>query len=559
MREQNAGAVRTVRHFRQIMVWPLQLMPIRAGAQIQDHWEVLQRGGPENPWREVQDEFANPAEFQERHYNEFVAFLPYVQRMLYGEGKGSGSAGESPIRVFRRTDVAALRVTLPGDETQPVTLDVAHVDLYFFYDMDVVILAAEVSANDLPFERAHEILYRLGRSYPTFWTAEGLGGHCCSRVEWLDARGQVLAASDYERRDKYLSSVCRHLAPCISSHWAFVLRPLVLHHSDEPGPGRYRLVEYHRMPVCAFLTLDDPGVLTRADFMRLALVSPPGPSDVPPMAERQAWDFEQRYCFDRFWEARNPALSRTRALCSGEAFVMVGSADERAYPSGGPPLRELFRHQYFLVFLIAHLQKAALLMLSDRLLHALNRLVVGDADSVRIFKRDIRQLKEIFLRFTHRYWHNDLSDQLLPKALYRMCHDHLGTEKLFHEVGDETEEMNAYLDSDSIRRQANMVIRLTVVTIFGLIGTVATGFLGMNLLAHADEPALARIAIFLVVFVPTIALTFYTIMKSKRLADFLDALSDERLTLRHKAQALLTVWKGPRASDEELKPDSQPP
>lgn len=51
--------------------------------------------------------------------------------------------------------------------------------------------------------------------------------------------------------------------------------------------------------------------------------------------------------------------------------------------------------------------------------------------------------------------------------------------------------MNNYLDSDSTRRQTNTVLRLTVVTILGLIGTVATGFLGMNLIAAADEP-LAR-------------------------------------------------------------------
>jgi tetratricopeptide (TPR) repeat protein len=30
-----------VRHFRQIVVWPLQLMPLRPGQQVQRHWEAL--------------------------------------------------------------------------------------------------------------------------------------------------------------------------------------------------------------------------------------------------------------------------------------------------------------------------------------------------------------------------------------------------------------------------------------------------------------------------------------------------------------------------------------
>jgi hypothetical protein len=68
-----------VGHFRQILLWPLQLMPLAAG-------------------------------FQERHYNEFVTFLPYVQQFLYGEGRcaqhsGAADAGP-PMRVFRRRDIA---------------------------------------------------------------------------------------------------------------------------------------------------------------------------------------------------------------------------------------------------------------------------------------------------------------------------------------------------------------------------------------------------------------------------------------------------------------------
>src|SRR5215203_6597197 len=130
-----------VRHFRQILLWPLQLMPISEDAPIQKHWERLQTLDADNPWKELQDEFTgdDPGQFQERHYSEFVTFLPYVQRFLYGEGKGSDADvhQESCIRVFRREDVAKMRVTFPGAGAVPVTLTVAHADLYFFYDIDV--------------------------------------------------------------------------------------------------------------------------------------------------------------------------------------------------------------------------------------------------------------------------------------------------------------------------------------------------------------------------------------------------------------------------------------
>jgi cell division protein FtsW (lipid II flippase) len=106
--------------------------------------------------------------------------------------------------------------------------------------------------------------------------------------------------------------------------------------------------------------------------------------------------------------------------------------------------------------------------------------------------------------------------------------------------------MNQYLDADSLRRQANTVVRLTVVTIFGLIGTITTGFLGMNLLAEADAPLERKLWTFLLVLVLTVALTVYTMTKSKRLSDFLDVLSDERASAWHKCKALALVWSKDR-------------
>ena len=47
---------KTVRHFRQILIWPLQLQPIRKG-QIQEPWELLMQPAPDNPWTPSRDRF----------------------------------------------------------------------------------------------------------------------------------------------------------------------------------------------------------------------------------------------------------------------------------------------------------------------------------------------------------------------------------------------------------------------------------------------------------------------------------------------------------------------
>jgi hypothetical protein len=289
--------------------------------------------------------------------------------------------------------------------------------------------------------------------------------------------------------------------------------------------------------------------LTRPDFVRLGLVAAPGDEGSLPCPEPHAREFEQRHCYDRYWHAQGAAVSGTRFIASGDAFFMVGAADEPFFVDTRMGLVEQFRRQYLLLFLIPHLQKAALLMLSDRLAETLNRLEIGDADSVRRFKRDIRLIKEVFLRFSHRYWFHDMSDQQPAKVVYCMARDFLGSQTLFDEVREEIADMSDYLDSDSLRRQANTVVRLTVVTIFGLIGTVVTGFLGMNLMALAEASLPLKVFYFALVLIPTVWLTMYTIAKSKRLSDFLEVLTEERVHWRVKLAAFFAVWRSKRRDD----------
>jgi hypothetical protein len=100
-----------VRLFDANLVWPLQLEPLTAAGAAGRHWEVLEAGRETHAWRRVDDEFtSDPEEFRERHYREFVSFLPYVQRFLYGEGR-------SPARPIPTIRQATRRCTFSGGPT----------------------------------------------------------------------------------------------------------------------------------------------------------------------------------------------------------------------------------------------------------------------------------------------------------------------------------------------------------------------------------------------------------------------------------------------------------
>lgn len=537
-----------VRLFHGSLVWPLQLEPLARDGTQGRHWENFESKSESHPWRRIDDEFTqDPALFKERHYREFVSFLPYVQRFLYGEGRSGRISpddppGNSPMHVFRRTDITRLRLTLrPGQV--PVELQIVHLDLYFFQDLDLVQLNLEVRGHDLPLDTVRDLLFRFGRAYPSGWDEGGEGLHNVHRAQWLGPGGDVIAQSDAQHREKYLSYVCQHRSPCISEHWACLLRPLVLAHSDEPGDMRFRLIEYHRMPVMAFLAVDEPCALSSEEWVRIGLATVLHPDEALPVNEPTVVEFEQRFCLDRFW-INTPAGPNTRFICTGNSLTVVGDAAAPFFTDPERGVLAQFRHQYFLLFLIAHLHRASLLVFSEVLVDAVNDLDIRNEGSVRRFKRRIRRNFETFLRFTHRYWFHELSERPHVQATFRLCSKLLRNDEIYTEVRDEIREMSHYLDSDSQRRQSSTVVRLTVITILGLIATVTTGYFGMNIIAFGEAPLHERLLHGLVATSLFVALVLFAVARSKRLSDFLEALSDEKLSFAAKFRAFWAILAG---------------
>ena len=203
----------------------------------------------------------------------------------------------------------------------------------------------------------------------------------------------MLAPATPSDRERSSPTSAEHRAPRFAAHWEFVLAPLVAQHPARAGPLRFRQIEYYRMPMMAYLAVDDPSALSRADFVRLGLATGAGDAGEAAALRRGApGRLRAALLLGPLLAAQARRRAATRATsCSGLALVVVGDARQRVLSSARDRgVLAQFRHQYFLLFLIAHFQKATLLMVSDELAEALMGLDISDADSVKRFKRGIR-------------------------------------------------------------------------------------------------------------------------------------------------------------------------
>jgi uncharacterized membrane protein YuzA (DUF378 family) len=145
---------------------------------------------------------------------------------------------------------------------------------------------------------------------------------------------------------------------------------------------------------------------------------------------------------------------------------------------------------------------------------------------------------------------HEISERLQVQAVFQLCSLRLRNDALYDEVRDEIREMSHYLDSDSQRRQSNTVMRLTVITILGLIATVTTGYFGMNIIAFGEGSVFMRLLHGVIATSVAVALVLFAITRSKQLSDFLEALADEKVSKRKKIKVFGRIFRRSERVDD---------
>lgn len=540
-----------IKKFREILIWPLQ---------VESHQQTTEsQGGSDKSyfgcihyfkssccWQETDLVDYGSARSKITPYSEFVYFHPFVQRFLYNSDRKdrSNEKGHFPnLHLFRRRDVNKVRIQLAELD---ITLDVERVHLYFF-EMGIAILVVEISydAHDgngqggrqsLYLKQLQNILDSFRRAYPPYWDKNGHPGHCPDEITWVLDSGERVN-SNYGEQDRFIGFFREALAPPVADHWQYLLKPLVPFRATNPDARYcYRQIGDERIPLMAYLAVDDPHSIAQGDLMRLAFADGSDRSAAFPYAPDFLDDFQQRYCYDRYWhrpagvrDRKRYAWMCTRFFCAGYAFVMLGKDEPDFFTDCEVGALAHFRHHYFQMGLIVHFHKAALLSLSERLSKAVDSF--SDSTDVRDLKDFHDQVERIlrdFLHFSQRYWFQAISNQTQAIELFEWWSQHLKNRELFEFVRREVQDINGYLDVAEQQKASSTTVRLTVVASSGFIFTLIASFMGMNIITDKDYGWLIGFTIisFLIVLL--------TVLFSDRLSSYIEELSNIKSPRRKK-------------------------
>ncbi|WP_018416299.1 hypothetical protein [Teredinibacter turnerae] len=438
-----------IEHFREIFLWPFFFDgAITESDDANSRFDMMIEAGswqPENDWyqRDYHKKGLNGSRSDKTAYGEFVYFQPYVQRFLYQVG--------GPMRVWRRDDVESIHVKLTGltgakSKGTSITCDVEQLWLFQFKlgnaDSGLSMLAFELKIQQpQPISVVENFLDQMRRVYPPYWENQKLG-RFPEKITIVQSDGTHHSFTSKEHTPLIRTQNNLRLPP-ISDHWRWFLDRGKINNLEK----YLRQIEDERASTMAFLSTANPRQLTRGDFVRLCFADDAGNSHTLPYSTTILSDFEARYCYDRFWETdidTRPESSwmSTRILNCGYAFTLCGSAGDKSfYLNAESGALSHFRNHYFMIALIAHFQRATLLLLSDRLSR-----VISLTDESQLHEKAKMTLYQL-IDFTDRYWFENISTQVQPQELYAQWRHHLKLDTLYQQVKDEAQLLSNYLNT----------------------------------------------------------------------------------------------------------------
>lgn len=535
--------------FRQIMIWPLQLInhdTSLESVQIDEVTNLLEKTGWK--WGD-RDGRTNATQLKdlpgygaanEFDYSEIVYFHSYVRDFLYGGDRKNPD--KRSMRVLRWKDIEWLCIDL--DEHRKYQLKVERLEAYLF-QTGVLLIVAEVEDPKpqeieepkpqeekldffLSLKDAMDLQNVMRMVFPRRWNNKGVPSETPLRAAWLDSEGKLLKEFDsegkltkvseqnYAEKNDFINIVRKNAELPAAKHWRYLLKDFPLYGEDksneEDKSNKYAIkqIEDQRIPSMTYLAVPDPREISEWDFARIAFYDSAGESSVGSYSDEFLKDWDKKSAYDRFWQ-RTPSTGfekgvldhnsdmRTRWLCSGYGLAVVGASDDTRYRG---QIAANFRHHYFRMGLIAHFQRASLLTFRDQLAEATEK-------SGSRFRDEVMKIQSNVTKFRARFWFHEVSTQLQGQEIFAWWTDRLGNRAMFDQVTSDIAAAESQLRTEMEAAEAKRINKIAEIggylAAVGLLVAVAALFVSICT-AIWQRSFLASLVIFVGFFILTVPL-----------------------------------------------------
>ena len=209
------------------------------------------------------------------------------------------------------------------------------------------------------------------------------------------------------------------------------------------------------------------------------LLNVDAPDDNSSRAFEKEWT--ERHTYKR-WEERGTFYGYT----PHSAAMLGAPLNEKSEPFGTPIWRH-FGGMYFDQTLLLLYLKTTLFRFSLKL-HAITvEAMESGEDTKTKWLRAFQKLRWDFTRFTNLYQFPMLSNQQQGLEMYTLQRKCMDIDDLFAEIKEEIHSSYEFLMVQQDREQTEQGARLNVVATMGIVGALAFGFLGINILVGENK------------------------------------------------------------------------
>jgi len=476
---------------------------------LEADWELLPGHTPDK----ISDSGLEEKLRKNIRYQAYNYFHPFVRDYWFDQ---------KLVKRYRHVKLAQLhaKVAYSGTnnkEEKEAKFDAVCELLHFTPNIGMLVLHLKNSGKSLELKTAQACLDQLRRLYPPYLgygdDQKLFGGHYPVSVTLIDKNNVPLAsfsvgnlerlreqAAGFEGTNGLIelsSNNKKRHSHLWAAHWTYLLEPFSTD-IDAPPYRDFlaRQLGDDRAALASLISIqtegnDDITQLDSGNLKRLCFADAPG-NDRSPYSERFLTDerFFNEYCYTRFWYNTEESSDKPSLIMnSGYAFCWLGDASDGdffANPRDGAPVT--FRHIYAPMAIIAHFQKAFLLVIANKL----TDLTPYDDNGkpVKINTDDFQQLKLDMIAFTQTYWFSEISPQEQGIELFEMWRKKLRLQIIHEDIRQQINDIVEYNDTEATAKLNRGIWLLTICAILLGIMSLATGILGMNTFAADGGSAL---------------------------------------------------------------------